>query len=61
MPASFGANDTPPCPRCKTCMNLTRRAPHLVYGIEFESQTFVCRLCRNEFVRSANHQGEITG
>ena len=61
MPASFGANDTPVCPRCKTSMNLTRRAPHMVYGIEFESQTFVCRLCRNEFVRTADALGEVIG
>jgi hypothetical protein len=61
MAASFGTDDALACPECKTRMNLTRRAPHPVYGIEFELQTFVCRRCRNEFVRSADRQGEIIG
>ena len=61
MADNFGIDDAPACPKCKTRMNLTRRAPHPLYEIEFERQTFVCRLCPNEFVRCADRQGELIG
>jgi hypothetical protein len=56
---SFGADENPVCPECKSRMFLTRRAPHPIYGIEFEKQTFECRACRYEIQRSADRLGEV--
>ena len=55
----FGADDNPTCPECKSLMRLTRRAPHPVYGLEFEQQTFECRSCRYEMERNADRAGEM--
>jgi hypothetical protein len=59
QPVGFGANDNPTCPECKSLMRLTRRAPHPIYGDEFERQTFECRSCRHEIERNADRAGEV--
>jgi hypothetical protein len=38
-------------------MRLTRRAPHPLYGIEYELQSFSCRKCGQEIHRSADGAG----
>ena len=35
----------------------TRRAPHPLYGIEYELQSFECRTCARETNRSADSAG----
>jgi CRP-like cAMP-binding protein len=38
-------------------MNVTRRAPHPLYGDKYELQTFKCWTCRYETERSADRNG----
>lgn len=54
---NFGSGDTPTCPDCKSRMHLTRRAPHPVYGHDFELQTFRCGNCQHQSLRSADTFG----
>ena len=56
---SFGINDRPSCPRCKNGMRITGRSPHPLYGLNFEFQTFACRVCRCEISRNADIAGEV--
>ena len=60
----FGANDSPHCPGCATRMRLTRRAPHPLYGYDYELQSFECRNCGLQTNRSADivglpHSGDV--
>jgi uncharacterized protein YbaR (Trm112 family) len=54
---NFGSTDTLTCPECKNRMYLTRRAPHPVYGHDFELQTFTCGDCQHQNLRSADTFG----
>jgi hypothetical protein len=56
---SFGIDDMPVCTECNNSMRITRRSPHPTYGLNFEFQTFACRVCRYEINRSADIAGEV--
>jgi hypothetical protein len=52
-----GADTGPKCPACNWRMSVIRRTPHPVYGIGYELQTFECRECDLEIMRSADQHG----
>jgi hypothetical protein len=56
---NFGIHDTRTCTECKNVMRITRRAPHPIYGLALELQTFTCRICKHESKRSADVAGEV--
>jgi hypothetical protein len=55
LPRHFGVNFPPVC--CRKDMRLTRRAPHPLYGLEYELQSFECRICGRDIDRSADGAG----
>jgi hypothetical protein len=56
-PRHFGVENVPICEACKRSMRLTRRAPHPLYGYDYELQSFECRTCGRETHRSADGAG----
>jgi hypothetical protein len=56
-PRHFGVDSPPRCVTCRQVMRLTRRAPHPLYGLEYELQSFGCRKCSQEIHRSADGAG----
>ena len=59
MQVRFGATDNPVGPLCRNRMRLTRRTPHPTRGVDFERQTFACRVCKHETERDADCLGEV--
>jgi len=55
LPHHFGVNFPPVC--CRRDMRLTRRAPHPLYGLEYELQSSECRICDLDIDRSADGAG----
>jgi hypothetical protein len=58
-PRHFGVDFPPRCETCRQVMRLTRRAPHPLYGLEYELQSFACRKCSQEIHRSADGAGHL--
>ena len=56
-PRHFGVDSPPRCETCRQIMHLTRRAPHPLYGMDYELQSFWCRKCDQEIHRSADGAG----
>jgi hypothetical protein len=53
----FGVENLPICQTCHRSMQMTRRSPHPIFGNDFELQSFECRRCGVQNLRSVDENG----
>jgi hypothetical protein len=54
----FGIDDRLRCPDCGGTLDLRRRTPDPLHGIHYELQTFLCRSCGRDTLRSVDSLGQ---